>query len=94
MNGRFLAEGAFFDARGLFVVHGQMLDGEPRIGQLAETKIGFRARVHGIEFIRLSGGKENLALTFLPTTKDDVVGWVALQLVGGEIALRDRIDRA
>ena len=74
------------------MVHGRMLDGEPRIGQLAEADVGFLARVHGIELVRLSDGKENVALTFLPTTQDDVAGWVALQLVGGEISLHDRTD--
>ena len=89
MSGRFLARGAFqSESRGLFVVHGALLDGMVRVGQIASAP-GFKARVHGVEHVRLNASEEDLALTFLPPSHGDVAGWIALQLAGGELTLSE-----
>ena len=91
MSGRFRVAGAFpLPSVGLFAVHGQIVDGIARIGQFASSPSGFRARVHGIEFVRLGDGREDLALTFLLTKPDEITTWQSLATPGQELDLAER----
>jgi hypothetical protein len=91
MSGRFRVAGAFpLPNVGLFAVHGEIVDGIARIGQFASSPSGFRARVHGVEFVRLADGREDLALTFLPTKPDEVSAWQSLATPGEELELAER----
>jgi hypothetical protein len=91
MSGRFRVAGAFpLPSVGLFAVHGEIVDGIARIGQFASSPSGFRARVHGVEFVRLGDGREDLALTFLPTKPDEITTWQSLATPGQELDLAER----
>jgi hypothetical protein len=91
MSGRFRVAGAFpLPSVGLFAVHGEIVDGVARIGQFASSPLGFRARVHGVEFVRLGDGREDLALTFLPTKPDEITTWQSLATPGQEFDLAER----
>jgi hypothetical protein len=91
MSGRFRVAGAFpLPSVGLFAVHGEIVDGVAHIGQFASSPSGFQARVHGVEFVRLADGHEDLALTFLPGPTDDVAAWQSLTTAGDEIQLAER----
>jgi hypothetical protein len=91
MSGRFRVAGAFpLPSVGLFAIHGEIVDGIARIGQFASSPSGFRARVHGVEFVRLGDGREDLALTFLPTKPDEITTWQSLATPGQELDLAER----
>jgi hypothetical protein len=75
---------------GLFAIHGEIVDGVAHVGQYASAASGFRARVHGVEFVRLADGKEDLALTFLPLTSEERTQWQLLSLEGEELELSER----
>lgn len=91
MSGRFRVAGAFpLPSVGLFAVHGEIVDGIARIGQFASSPSGFRARVHGVEFVRLGDGREDLALTFLLTKPDEITTWQSLATPGQELDLAER----
>ena len=91
MSGRFRASGSVpLSGVGLFAVTGELVDGVARIGQIAQTAQGFRARVHGVEVVRLADGREDLALTFLPPSPEEASRWSTLALEGQEIELRER----
>ena len=90
MSGRFRAAGCFeLPTTGLFAVHGEIVDGVARIGQIARGPDGFSARVHGVEFVRLADGHEDLALTFLPRDANEAQQWSRLPVAGQEIELRE-----
>ena len=92
MSGRFRAAGTFpLTSVGLFAVHGEIVDGIARIGQTAMTDTGFRARVHGVEFVRLADGREDIALTFLPRDDAEAARWQDLALAGRELELVERV---
>ncbi|HJR63181.1 MAG TPA: hypothetical protein VJ803_05720 [Gemmatimonadaceae bacterium] len=91
MSGRFRVAGAFpLDSVGLFAVHGEIVDGVAHVGQFARSPSGFEGRVHGVEFVRLADGREDLALTFLPSTPEQSAAWQGLALPGEEIELAER----
>jgi hypothetical protein len=91
VSGRFRASGSIpLSDVGLFAVHGELVDGVARIGQIAHIGDGFHARVHGVELVRLADGHEDLALTFLPPSAEEASRWNALALAGQEIELRER----
>jgi hypothetical protein len=91
MSGRFRIAGAFpLPSVGLFAVHGEIVDGIARIGQFASSQSGFRARVHGVELVRLADGHEDLALTFLPSKPDEITTWQSLATAGEELELAER----
>ena len=91
MSGRFRVAGAFpLPSVGLFAVHGEIVDGVVRIGQFASSQSGFSARVHGVEFVRLGDGREDLALTFLPTKPEQITAWQSLATAGQELELAER----
>jgi hypothetical protein len=91
MSGRFKAAGSFpLRNSGLFAVHGELVDGVARIGQHVNGPDGFRARVHGVEFVRTADGHEDLALTFLPRTDEEATRWQTLPLAGRELELNER----
>jgi hypothetical protein len=91
MSGRFRVAGAFpLPNLGLFAVHGEIVDGIARIGQFASSLSGFRGRVHGVEFVRLVDGREDLALTFLPSKPDEITAWQSLATPGQELELAER----
>jgi hypothetical protein len=90
MSGRFRVAGAFpLPSVGLFAVHGEIVDGIARIGQFASSLSGLRARVHGVEFVRLGDGREDLALTFL-LKPDEITTWQRLATPGQELDLAER----
>lgn len=92
MSGRFKAAGTLpLDSVGLFAVHGEIVDGVARIGQFASAPSGFQARVHGVEFVRLADGREDIALTFLPRDAAEAARWSGLSLAGEDIELRERL---
>jgi hypothetical protein len=91
MSGRFRVAGAFpLPGVGLLAIHGEIVDGIARIGQFASSPSGFKARVHGVEFVRLADGREDLALTFLPARPDDMAAWQSLATPGQELELAER----
>ena len=91
MSGRFRVAGAFpLPSMGLFAVHGEIVDGIARVGQFASSPAGFKARVHGVEFVKLADGREDLALTFLPSRPDDMNAWQSLATPGAELELAER----
>jgi hypothetical protein len=91
MSGRFRVAGAFpLPNVGLFAVHGEIVDGTARIGQFASSPSGFKARVHGVEFVRLADGREDLALTFLPSKPDEITAWLSITTPGQELELAER----
>jgi hypothetical protein len=90
MSGRFRVAGAFpMPSVGLFAVHGEIVDGVARIGQFASSPSGFKGRVHGVEFVRLADGREDLALTFL-AKPEEMTAWQSLAASGEEIELAER----
>ena len=90
MSGRFRAAGTLdLTNVGLFAVHGEIVDGVARIGQIARGPAGFSARVHGVEFVRLADGREDLALTFLPRDPGERERWSSLRVAGQELELRE-----
>lgn len=90
MSGRFRASGSLdLSTTGLFAVHGEIVDGIARIGQIARGPEGFNARVHGVEFVRLADGREDLALTFLPRDDAEAAHWSRLPVAGHELELRE-----
>lgn len=91
LKGKLQARGAYCCAGGFFVVHGFMIEGEPRIGQIATGDCGFQARVHGFDHIRSAVGEIDLALLFLPPACDQAVASIALRLSGGEISLTESL---
>ena len=92
MSGRFKAAGTLpLTSVGLFAVHGEIVVGVPRIGQTAIAETGFRARVHGVEFVRLADGREDVALTFLPRDSAEAERWYGLPLAGQELELVERV---
>jgi hypothetical protein len=92
MSGRFKAAGTLpLASVGLFAIHGEIVDGIARIGQTAMTDTGFRARVHGVEFVRLADGREDVALTFLPRDNAEAERWHRLPLAGQELELVERV---
>jgi hypothetical protein len=91
MSGRFRVAGVFpLPNVGLFAVHGEIVDGVARIGQFASSPSGFKGRVHGVEFVRLADGREDLALTFLLGKPEDMTAWQSLATPGEEIELSER----
>ena len=91
MSGRFRVAGAFpLASGGLFAVHGEIVDGVAHVGQYASSASGFNARVHGVEFVRLPDGREDLALTFLPAGPDQLTAWQGLATPGQELELAER----
>ena len=91
MSGRFRASGSLdLPSMGLFAIHGEIVDGVAHVGQYASAASGFRARVHGVEFVRLADGKEDLALTFLPLTAEERTQWQGLTMAGEELELSER----
>ena len=92
MSGRFKAAGTLsLSTTGMFAVHGEIVDGVARIGQTAMTDVGFSARVHGVEFVRLADGHEDVALTFLPRDAAEAERWRDLPLAGRELELVERV---
>ena len=92
MSGRFKAAGTLpLTGVGLFAVHGEIVDGIARIGQTAMTDTGFRARVHGVELVRLADGRDDVALTFLPRDSAEAERWHNLPLAGQELELVERV---
>jgi hypothetical protein len=91
MSGRFRVAGTFpLPSVGLFAVHGEIVDGVARIGQFVASPSGFNARVHGVEFVRLADGREDLALTFLLTRPDQIAALQSLATPGEELELAER----
>ncbi len=91
MSGRFKAAGSFaLESSGLFVIHGELADGVARIGQFASTPGGFLGRVHGVEFVRLADGHEDLALTFVPRDAEEIARWRTTVRPGEELNLAER----
>jgi hypothetical protein len=91
MSGRFRVAGAFpLPSVGLFAIHGEIVDGIARTGQFASSPSGFQARVHGVEFVRLADGHEDLALTFLPNGPDEIAAWQSVATAGLELELAER----
>ena len=90
MSGRFRIAGAFpLPSMGLFAVHGEIVDGVAHIGQFASSPSGFSGRVHGVEFVRLADGREDLALTFLPARPDQISAWQSIARPGEELELAE-----
>ena len=88
MHARFAAKGVIrIPSTGLIGLYGAMLEGDPRVGQIATTLDGFRARVHGVEFVRLNPREEYLALTFLAPDPGSEAALIGLELAGGEVSL-------
>jgi hypothetical protein len=91
LSGRFKAAGSFeLQSRGLFVIHGELANGVARIGQFASAPDGFVARVHGVEFVRLADGHEDLALTFVPRDAAEAARWRGRAFSGEELDLAER----
>jgi hypothetical protein len=91
MSGRFRASGCLeLPSVGLFAIHGEIVDGVAHVGQYASAASGFRARVHGVEFVRLADGKDDLALTFLPVNAEERTRWQMLAMAGEELELSER----
>ena len=89
MNARFVgASSRALHDRGLFAILGEVVDGNPRTGQIATGASGFCRRVHGVEPLRLTDGDQALALLFV-SAENDLAEWTALELIGGEITLLD-----
>jgi hypothetical protein len=95
VGGRFRASGSFaLSSVGLFAVHGELVDGVARIGQVASAPGGFQARVHGVEFVRLADGQNDLALTFLPRSAEEAARWQSLALAGQDLVLAEGVGGA
>jgi hypothetical protein len=45
--------------------------------------------VHGVEYVRLSGGREDVALTFRPANASELAQWQALTWPDAELVLAD-----
>ncbi|MGH8622639.1 MAG: hypothetical protein ACRET3_10910 [Burkholderiales bacterium] len=92
MTARFLVEDVFrLTSRGIFVVHGRILEGTVRRGQRVQAPPGLDAPVDAIEVVLLSvnEGRENPALTFKYRDESQVARWQALGLVGQTLVLED-----
>jgi hypothetical protein len=100
MKARFLVEDTFVLAsRGIFVVHGKILDGTVRRGQRVRAPRGVDAPIDSVEFLLLSAdeGSENSALRFRENPalafryRDEVqlAAWQALALKGQTLELGD-----
>lgn len=90
MSARFLVEGTFqVRSRRLFIVHGQVLDGTVRVGQVVERPDGLGAAVRAVKFALLSAreGRENPALGFEYRDENELVRWQALALRGKTLEL-------
>ena len=86
-------------SRGLFVAHGNVLDGAVRRGQRVVAPPGIDVPVDAVEFVLLSAteGRENVALCFCYRDVEQLAQWQSLQLAGQILELADTIageDRA
>lgn len=78
MPGRFLVEDTFFmKPRGVFVAHGQLLDGTVAAGERVTAPGGVSASIAAVEFVLLSAteGRENLALCFRVRAEGELARW-------------------
>jgi hypothetical protein len=90
VSGRFRVAGAIaLESVGLFALHGSIAEGVVRAGDLAVAESGFRAWVHGVEFVRLSAGSEDVALTFRAGSASELAQWQGLTWPEVEIVLTD-----
>jgi len=92
MPARFLVEDTFrLSNRGVFVVHGRIVEGAIRPGQRVRAPSQLDAPVDGVEFVLLSAsdGCENPALTFRYSDEAQLARWQALQLAGQIVELED-----
>ena len=92
MTARFLVEAAFpLSSRGVFVVHGQILDGIIRRGQRVQRPQGLDATVDEIGFVLISvnEGRENPSLAFKYQDDAQLARWEGLSLVGQTLLLED-----
>ena len=78
-------------SRGVFVVHGRIIDGTISRGQRVHRPPGLDAPVAGVEFVLLSAseGRENPALTFKYRDEAQLARGQALDLMGQTLELED-----
>jgi len=92
MPARFLVEDTFrLSSRGVFVVHGRIVEGTIRVGQRVRAPWQLDAPVHSVEFVLLSAseGRENPALVFKYSDEAQLARWQALPLTGETLELED-----
>ena len=85
-----MVEGTFIvPSRRLFVVHGQIVEGAVRTGQLVVQPVGLAAPVHAVESVLLaaSTGRANPALGFEYRDEGELSQWQALELQGETLEL-------
>ena len=92
MTAQFLVEETFhLDSRGVFVVHGRILEGTVRRGQRVRAPVELDAPVDEVGFVLLSAteGRENPSLAFKYRDQAQLARWQALGLTGKTIELDD-----
>jgi hypothetical protein len=91
MPGRFLVEETFsLAARGLFVAHGQLVEGTVVARECVTAAGGVRATIGAVEFVLLSAvqGRENLALCFRFRDEAELARWRQAILPGEMLDIR------